>query len=98
MRQITRESVNAFMNDSEFRKANMHVEVKEDVTILRLHGNAIAYRRNDQKRTLSITNAGWSSNTTKERLNALPGVSIQQKNWTWYLNGKEWDGELIDIN
>jgi hypothetical protein len=22
----------------------------------------------------------------------LPGVSIRQKNWDWYLNGVMWDG------
>jgi hypothetical protein len=98
MRKITQESVDAFMNAREFKKANMEVEVLPNVTILRLHGNAIAYRYNDPERTLSITNAGWQSNTTKERLNAIPDVSIHQKNWVWYLNGEEWDGSLIDVS
>jgi len=98
MRKITEESINAFMNDEKFNKQNMSVEVLPNVTILKLHGNEIAYRYNDPKRTLSITNCGWESNTTKERLNALPNVNILQKNWVWYLNGKEWNGELIDIN
>lgn len=98
MRKITEESINAFMNAEKFNKQNMSVEVLPNVTILKLHGNAIAYRYNDPQRTLSITNCGWESNTTKERLNALPNVHIQQKNWIWYLNGKEWNGELIDIN
>ena len=97
MRKITRESVNAFMNAQPFNRQNMQVEVLPNVTILKLHGNKIAYRYNDPQRTLSITNAGWQSNTTKERLNAIDGVSINQKNWIWYLNGKEWDGNLIDI-
>ena len=97
MRKITRESVNAFMNAQPFNRQNMQVEVLPNVTILKLHGNKIAYRYNDSQRTLSITNAGWQSNTTKERLNAIDGVSINQKNWIWYLNGKEWDGNLIDI-
>ena len=98
MRKITRESVYAFMNARKFKKANMEVEVLPNVTILRLHGNAIAYRYNNPTNTLSITNAGWPSNTTKERLNAIPDVSIHQKDWVWYLNGEEWDGSLIDIN
>lgn len=98
MRKITQESVDAFMNAREFKKANMEVEVLPNVTILRLHGNAIAYRYNDPERTLSITNAGWQSKTTKERLNAIPDVSIHQKNWVWYLNGEEWDGSLIDVS
>lgn len=97
MRKITKESIDAFMNAKSFRKSNMEVEVKANVTILRLHGNAIAYLYNNPDRTLSISNCGWFSNTTKERLNALPNVSINQKNWKWYLNGQEWDGKLIDI-
>ena len=97
MRQITKESVNAFMNAQKFNKANMSVEVLPNVTILKLHGNSIAFRYNDPQRTLSITNCGWQSNTTKERLNAIPGVNINQRNWVWYLNGKQWNGELTDI-
>lgn len=97
MRQITNDSINAFMNAKPFSRQNMIVEVLPNVTILKLHNNAIAYRYNDPERTLSITNCGWFTNTTKERLNALPNVNIYQKNWNWYLNGKEWDGELIDI-
>ena len=30
-------------------------------------------------------------------MNALPNVHIQQKNFVWYLNGKEWNGALTDI-
>lgn len=97
MRKITEESVDAFMNARKFKKANMEVEVLPNVTILKLHENKIAYRYNNPERTLSITNCGWFTNTTKERLNALEGVSIYQKNWEWYLNDKQWDGELIDI-
>jgi len=98
MRQITQDSVNAFMNAKTFKKANMKVEVLPNVTILKLHNNTIAYRYNNPERTLSITNCGWFSNTTKERLNALPNVNIVQRNFVWYLNGKEWDGNKIDIN
>ena len=97
MRKITREAVNAFNNSVKFKKGNMEVEVLPNVTIMKLHSNSIAYRYNDTKRTLSITNCGWQSNTTKERLNAIEGVHIYQKNYVWYLNGNEWDGKLIDI-
>lgn len=97
MRKITKESVNAFLNAETFSKSNMIVEVLPNVTILKLHNNPIAYRYNDPEKTLSIQNCGWFSNTTKERLNALPNVNICQKNWNWYLNGKEWNGELTEI-
>lgn len=104
MRQITKESVKAFLNAKKFNKSNMSVEVLPNVTILKYQGNAIAYKYNDPKQTLSITNCGWFSNTTKERLNGvieLSGLNIKpiyQKNWIWYLNGEEWYGNLIDIN
>jgi hypothetical protein len=97
MRKITAQSVDAFMDARPFKKDNMQVEVLLNCTILRLHGNAIAYRYNDPDRTLTITNCGWLSNTTKERLNGIPGVSINQKKGQWYLNGEVWDGNLIDI-
>jgi len=98
MRKITKESINAFMNAKRFKKQNTVVEVLPNVTILKLHNNTIAYRYNDPERTLTISNCGWFSNTTKERLNALPNVDIRQKNFVWYLNGKEWNGNKIDIN
>jgi len=97
MRKITKDSINAFLESKPFNKQNMEVEVLLNVTILKLSGNPIAYKYNDPENTLSITNCGWFSRTTKERLNALPNVSIKQENGVWYLNDKEWDGKLIDI-
>lgn len=85
------------MTANKFKSGNMEIKVMENVTVMLLHGNEIAYRYNDPERTLTITNAGWFSNTTKERLNSIPGVSISQKKGVWYLNGNEWDGEPIDI-
>ena len=98
MRKITAQSVDAFMNARPFKKDNMQVEVLLNCTIMRLYGNAIAYRYNDPDRTLTITNCGWLSNTTKERLNGIPGVSINQKKGQWYLNGEVWNGNLKDIS
>ena len=98
MRKITKQSIDAFYNAKPFKKQNMQVEVLPNVTILKLHNNAIAYRYNDPERTLSIDSCGWFTPTTKERLNALKGVNIYQKNFKWYLNGVEWDGNKIDIN
>lgn len=97
MRNITIQAINAFMNGEDFNASNTKVEVLPNVTLLKLHGNIIAYLYNDPEKTLSITNCGWFSNTTKERLNGLPNVSIVQKKGVWYLNGIEWDGGLIDI-
>ena len=89
-RKITRESIDKFLSKETFRKSNMSVEESYGIYKLKLHGNTIATIY--ELGVLSISNAGWSSNTTKERLNGLPGVSVNQKNWNWYLNGNEWDG------
>ena len=89
-RKITSESISAFLAKNPFRKSNMCVEYHAPFWKLKLHNNTIATI--DDMGILSISNAGWVSNTTKERLNGLPGVSIRQKNWSWFLNGEEWDG------
>jgi len=90
MRKITKESVNAFLSGKTLNKGNMNVVKDGETFRLKLHGNTIATI--DELGVLSVSNAGWSSPTTKERLNGLPGVSVNQKNWNWYLNGQEWDG------
>ena len=97
MRDITRDAIQAFRNSTRFKRRNTEIKVLRHVTIMLLHGNKIAYKYNDPQNTIEITNCGWESNTTKERLNAIQGVSITQKNFVWYLNGKKWDGNLIEI-
>ena len=91
MRKITKESVNAFLMGKTFSKGNMSVVKDGETFRLKLHGNTIAII--DELGVMSVSNAGWASNTTKERLNGLPNVSVHQKNWNWYLNGNEWGGE-----
>ena len=98
MRTITENAIEKFLNAETFKSSNTSVEVLPNVTILKLFGNPIAYRYNDPERTLSITNCGYKTATTKERLNALPNVNIKQVKGKWFLNGAEWDGEYIDIN
>lgn len=95
--KITQDAVHAFMiARSPFSSGNTSVMIEKDVVILRLHGHEIA-RREVGSNSIQITNAGWFSNVTKERLNGLPGVSIQQKKGEWYLNGVKWDGEWITV-
>ena len=96
MRKITKEAVDKFLSKTPFRKSNMSVEEIGGVYKLKLHGNTIATI--DELGVLSVSNAGWATNTTKERLNGIPGVHIKQKNWNWYLNGQEWDGRWKRIS
>lgn len=95
-RKITTEAINAFMNGQKFNKDNTSVFIGETGTSsLHLHGNLIARRFPDG--SLEVGNGGWSSNTTKERLNGIPGVSVCQRKGVWFLNGKEWDGSWITV-
>ena len=98
-RKITQESINAFRFYTSYSKDNTSVIVywtsKSPRSELRLHGNLIA---TNEDGTVRITTAGWNTNTTKERLRAIPGVtSLSTKKWQLYLNGKEWDGEWIAL-
>jgi len=87
------------MNDRNFKRQNMEVRINpNNQTELVLYGNVIAYRHPDLNRTISITNCGWQTTTTKERLNGIEGVNIVQRNFQWYLNGVAWDGNWIDLN
>lgn len=101
-RKITIDAINAFMTGVKFNRDNTSVELSPGgyVWVLKLHGNAIARRDvvlGDEPEHIEITNARWQSNTTKERLNGIPGVSIVQRKGVWYLNGKEWDGSWIEV-
>ena len=91
MKKITKSVIGAFLNGQKLSISNTSTDGKK----LFLHGNLIAEKRIDG---LYITNAGWQSNTTKERLNGLPSVSIYQKNGFWFLNGDRWDGGWIKVN
>lgn len=100
MRKITDHSVGAFLARKPFKQANMEVRVDGAVgegstSVLLLHGNEIAKLYSDG--SIDVTNAGWFTRTTKDRLNGIPGVSINQKAGVWYLNGVEWDGSWTRV-
>jgi hypothetical protein len=101
-RKITNAAIEAFMSGRPFNRDNTSVEKQGHNLVLCLHGNVIARREEFQSMgiaaKLCITNAGWNSNTTKERLNGLPSVSVVQCKGVWFLNGKEWDGSWIEVN
>ena len=99
-RLITDKIISAFRCHHETKIGHDSVEVRQlsndftPFTYLLYRGTAIAKLKDGN---LYITSAGFKTRTTKERLNGLPGVNIHQKNFTWFLNGKEWDGEWTKI-
>lgn len=101
-RKITTAAIEAFMSGRVFNRDNTSVEVRsfKDETrvsaVLKLHGNVIARRTLDGQ-LLEVCDGNYQSNTTKERLNGIPGVSVVQKKGLWYLNGNEWDGSWTKV-
>lgn len=83
----TRVTHKAMLSNGKFPKGNHFI-------VLELFGNEIAAADSGDG-SLYITNAGWKTATTKERLNGLPNVSISQIKGKWFLNGDEWNGEWI---
>ena len=76
MRKVTRETCAAFMAGNHLKIGNTESTGDE----LLLHGNCIAKRVNG---VVLISNAGWETVTTKERLNGLE-AGISQKNFIWH--------------
>ena len=111
MRIIEKQMNFALSNKGNFSKDNTSVSYhpSENLSEVRLHGNLIAWF-DHTKQLLAISSAGWRTNTTKSRLNALlheinAGVTLFQKNWVWYVSdftGKRivdfYDGQLVDKN
>lgn len=91
MRKVTQEVCSAFLAGRSLSTGNSHTNGKSRF----LHGNEIAAV--SPGGDLKICNGGWSSLTTKERLNGLPGVHVQQKAGVWYLNGREWNGAWVSV-
>lgn len=103
-RKITELAIDAFMSAREFRLDNTTVTIEpvkfamfeEKMVVLRLHGNKIAQRIVGSNE-IEVCDGGWQTTTTKERLNGIPCVSVNQKKGVWYLNGNEWDGSWTTI-
>lgn len=87
MRKITQKAVNALYGKYPFKQDNTEVFINSSGWwCMELYGHCLA---KIDSQGLSINHQGYLSNTTKERLNGLPGVSITQKHYIWYLNGSE---------
>ena len=92
MRQIEMMMNTAVRNKMNWSLSNTMVsyDADEDMSSVFLHGNRIADYCHTKGKAW-ITSAGWTTVTTKSRLNAFLyevayGVSIFQKNWEWFLH------------
>ena len=92
---ISTEASRAFINGDKYKASNTQVLNVDGVTTMKLFGNPIASKTEAQG--LRITNSGWMTKTTRERLNAIPGVWVRQSKGIWYLNEREWNGEWVNV-
>ncbi len=90
MRKVTEQIVSAFLAGQ--RKSNG--STMTDGERLFLHGNRIAKKTAEG---IYVTTCGWNTPTTRDRLNAIPGVRVHNdsRKGGLHLNGKPWDGSLI---
>jgi len=97
MRKITSQSVDAFVNGYRFNRGNTTVsgcgatEIRK--CYLMLHNNLIA-KKEVQTNTLTISDCGWQTDTTKERLNGVLyrltfGWGLFQNRGEWFLTNDE---------
>lgn len=98
--KITNDSVDAFLKYQPFRRENMNVVVKDNVSYLFLHGNRIGVNANGM---VSISTCGWETRTTLMRLREVlrrvsPQSRLYTKRYILYLNDKEWNGNFTLIN
>ena len=91
MKRISELAVNAFLKGQEFYRDNTKVIVTDKEVQLTLFGNCIAKRNAEGT---FISDAGWRTNTTKERLNcllyALNAGRLYQVKGRWYLDDEPW--------
>lgn len=95
MRQITKDSYNAFMARERFSKGNTHVEISNGEAYMYLFGNQIA--KTDGEDVL-INHCGYITATTQERLNAF-NVNIRKEKDKFIVNEKFiWKDGWLNIN
>ena len=94
MRKISEDSARALLNGKAFKRDNTEVSISENkkYSFMYLFGNWIA-RKNLFTGDVNINNCGYSTVTTKDRLNAIIYYSdyahnyssIWQKNYEWFI-------------
>ena len=91
MRQIEKQMNFAVSNKGNWSGSNTSVTYhqSENLSEVRLHGHLIAWYDHSNGK-LAISSCGWTTNTTKSRLNALIEEfsfkgAIFQKNFNWYV-------------
>ena len=108
MRKVTIKASKALKNMEKMTSGNTRVSIEsrsmgddvQKVAVLYLHDNQIAIFDGE---LLTLSDAGWQTVTTKERLNGVLdefGIKggISQKDYKWYFVAGHWESEATDAN
>ena len=102
MRKLEKQMNFALSNKSDWRGSNTVVEYNSttNCSSVYLHGHQIATFDHDTL-ALKLSSCGWTTNTTKSRLNAILdevkyGAKVFQKNWNWFVSYKGTTTDFID--
>ena len=100
MKKITVLASANFWNGEEMKSSNTRVEVVNNDVKLFLFDNLIAAKLGTENK-LYISNCGYYTATTKERLNGILfpiGYKIFQKMFTWYIEDPKGNIEEFRTN
>ena len=89
MRKIEKAMCAAVKERRNWQSGNTRVEVKDGGNLVKVYlWDNLIYTECLEDGVKRFTLAGWNTNTTRSRLNAL-GVGVTQRNWLPYYNGHE---------
>ena len=102
MRKIERAMNFAISNKGNWSSSNTQVSFNDSTNCssVFLHGHRIA-TFDHTTNAVKISSCGWTTNTTKSRLNAILsevkyGCSVFQKQWNWYVSFRGQTQDFID--
>ena len=102
MRKIEQQMNRAIANRTDWSLSNTRVEFNDSTNCssVFLHGHQIA-TVDHATNAVKISSCGWTTNTTKSRLNAILsevkyGCSVFQKQWNWYVSFRGQTQDFID--
>lgn len=89
MRKIEEAMCAAVKERRNWQSGNTRVQVKDGGNWVKVYlWDNLIYTECNEDGAKRFTLAGWNTNTTRSRLNAL-GVGVTQRNWMPYYNGHE---------
>ena len=90
MKAISKKTAYALLNYNRTKSANTIVWQDSEGSHMSLFGNKIAWVTLDG--SLWVTDCGWVTPTTRDRLSAVLGLPLSIKKRSWILDGQPWDG------